>query len=261
MTGDARAWLDDAAKALMARAQTTWSVHVVSPLNAIPTAVRTEWPDVALVHASESQPADLRDALRWLKVAARLPVLVVTARGDVEHRLLAVELRIDDHAIEPVAIEELYARIDQLVRSRAALRRGPLGDLTLDAKTHEVARRGHRVRLTPTEFAMLARLTASPNEPVSVEALAEAGGLDLARRNTVQVHISALRRKLEPTGPALIHTSSGRGYYLRPTPEIDAEQRLALLARREQLVKEREEAVARRTELLARFESQRRHPR
>ena len=224
----------------------------------MPHAVRNDWPNVALVHASAAQPTDLRDAFRWLKVAARLPVLVVTAPDDLPHRLLAIAHRIDDHAIEPVATEELLARLDRLTRTRAAIRRGPLGDLTLDATTHEATRRGHRVRLTPTEHALLARLVASPNEPVPVEALAEAAGLDAKKRNAVQVHVSTLRRKLEPTGPTLIHTASGRGYYLRPTPEIDIEQRLALLARREQLVKEREQAVARRTELLSRLEAQRR---
>jgi two-component system response regulator MprA/two-component system response regulator PrrA len=261
VTGDARGWLDDAAGALAARANRAWSVQVVHPLASVPNAVRQEWPDVALLHASATQPADLQDAFRWLKVAARLPVLVVTAPADVEQRLLSVAHRIDDHAVEPVTTEELYLRLERLFRARAARRRGPLGDLTLDPATHEVARRGRRVRLTPTEFALVSRLATSPNEPVSVEALAQAASLDIAKRNTVQVHISTLRRKLEDTGPALIHTASGRGYYLRPTPEIDIEQRLALLSRREQTVKEREEAVARRTELLARFETQRRPPR
>lgn len=131
----------------------------------------------------------------------------------------------------------------------------------LDASTSEVMRRNARVRLTPTEFKLLARLASTPNEPVDVAELAKAAELRDGARNTVQVHVSSLRRKLEPTGPALIHTASGRGYYLRPTPAIDLERRLALLARREQLVKEREEVVARRMELVAKVEAQLRQKR
>ncbi len=240
------------------RASEDWSVRIVKPLLSLPHATDNDWPDVAVLNACDSQPQDLRDALRWLKVAARLPVLIVTGPEDLEHRLVSITYRVDDHMVEPVAIEELLARLDRLVRTRSHRRRAPLGDINLDPATFEVARRGSRVRLTPTEFKLLARLVKSPNEPVSVDDLAEAAGLRLTKRNTVQVHVSTLRRKLEGTGPPLIHTASGRGYYLRPTPEIDVDQRLALLARREHLVKEREAAVARRTELLARMEDQRR---
>ncbi len=234
---------------------------MVHPLLAVPHATRTEWPDLAVVDAAHSQPGVLRDALRWLKAGARLPLVVITAPEDVEHRLISITYRADDHCVDPVSTEELIARLDRLIGSREGRRRSRLGDMSLDTATNEVARRGQRIRLTPTEFKLLRRLAETPNEPVPVDALATAAGLRVNKRNTVQVHVSTLRRKLESSGPTLIHTANGRGYYLRPTPEIDVEQRAMMLARREALLKEREEAVARRTELLARMEEQRRRAR
>jgi len=258
LTGDSRPWLDDVASELSAHDGSAWSIHVVEPLCTISHTDPIRRPDVALVHASKTQPGHLRDALEWLKVSARVPVLLISAPSDVEVRLLSL-MRVDDHAVEPVEMQELHARLDRLARPRPDVHRATLGDLTVDGSTREATRGGQHVRLTPTEFGILSRLAASPNEPVAVEELAAAAGLDLAKRNTVQVHISTLRRKLEHTGPPLIHTANGRGYYLRPTVEKDVEQRLALLARRERLLKEREEALARRVELLRRMETGRRN--
>src|SRR5207244_3354547 len=159
--------------------------------------------------------------------SARLPVLVLTHPEHLKQRLVAVAANVDDDATTPIEPDELVARSDRIVMRRDARRRHPLGDLVLDSSTSEVTRRGERVRLTPAEFRLLSRLAASPNEPVSLDDLAvDLGGG--ASRNTVQVHISSLRRKLEATGPALIHTAHRRGYVLRPTPAVDVAQRVAL---------------------------------
>jgi DNA-binding response OmpR family regulator len=237
-----------------------WKTDMVVPLADAAERCRTHWPDAVVVHAAGTRVSELEDALRWFRGSARVPVIVVSEPGQVEHRLAALAHAVDDDAVLPLDARELAARAARVVVRRDATRRLPLGDLALDSTTNEVTRRSEVVRLTPAEFRLVARLAASPNDPVSLDDLANELG-DAASRNTVQVHVSSLRRKLERTGPALIHTAHRKGYVLRPTPAVDLQQRLALLVRREELVKAREEAIARRTELLKHLEQHSKSPR
>jgi two-component system OmpR family response regulator len=255
LAGADRAELMTLAKALASLDQRAWDAEVVDIADSAERC-RESWPDVVTVHCAGVPLSSLRDALRWFRSAARLPVIVLTRPDQVDHRLLALGALADDDAILPIDPLELRTRAERLVHRREAARRQALGDVVLDAASNEVIRRGDRVRLTPAEFRLLARLCATPNTPVALDDLAAELG-DGASRNTVQVHISSLRRKLDATGPVLIHTAHRRGYTFRPTPAVDLEQRLVLLLRREELVKAREEAVARRTELLKRLESRR----
>jgi DNA-binding response OmpR family regulator len=255
LAGADRAELTTLAKALASLDERAWHADAAA-LSDTAERCRESWPDVVAVHCAGVPPSALRDALRWFRSAARLPVIVLTRADQVDHRLLALGALADDDAILPVDPRELQARAEQLVHRREAARRQALGDVVLDAASNEVIRRGARVRLTPAEFRLLSRLCATPSTPVALDDLAAELG-DGASRNTVQVHVSSLRRKLDAAGPALIYTAHRRGYTFRPTPAVDLEQRLALLQRREELVKAREEAVARRTELLERRESPR----
>lgn len=151
----------------------------------------------------------------------RIPVIFLTARGELEDKLRGFTLGGDDYVTKPFSVEEL------IVRTRAILRRvhelepdsGELryDDLVLDEEQHEVMRNGAVVELTPTEFKLLHYLMLNSDRVVSKAQILDRvwqydfGGND----NVVEIFISSLRKKLELHGPRLIHTVRGVGYRLR----------------------------------------------
>ena len=155
----------------------------------------------------------------------RVPVIFLTARGELEDKLRGFTLGGDDYVTKPFSVEEL------IVRTRAILRRtrelavdsGVLrfDDLVLDEEKHEVARNGTAVDLTPTEFKLLHYLMLNADRVVSkAQILDRVWQYDFGgNENVVEIFISSLRRKLEAYGPRLIHTVRGVGYRLRaPDP-------------------------------------------
>jgi two-component system response regulator MprA len=160
---------------------------------------------------------------RRLRADARqTPILLLTARDQVEHRVTGLETGADDYLVKPFALDELVARLRALLRrvgdSDAEPARRRVADLVVDSATHEVFRGEQRIELTPTEHALLAALIASPRRVLSRRQLLEAvwGSDTAATENTVEVYVGYLRRKLE-TGERdrLIHTVRGYGYVLR----------------------------------------------
>jgi len=152
------------------------------------------------------------------------PVLMLTARGDVDDRTRGLDLGADDYLGKPFAREELLARI------RALLRRGrghasPLlqvDDLVLDTAAREVSRAGRTLALTPKEFAILEFLLYSRDRAVSRYTMAEhVWGDDfdpLTMSNSIDVHIRNLRRKIGDPEGRLIRTVRGVGYMIRAEP-------------------------------------------
>jgi two-component system response regulator MprA len=160
---------------------------------------------------------------RRLRADARqTPILLLTARDQVEHRVEGLETGADDYLVKPFALDELVARLRALLRRAgdgdAEPARRRVADLVVDSATHEVFRGEQRIELTPTEHALLAALIASPRRVLSRRQLLEAvwGSDTAATENTVEVYVGYLRRKLE-TGERdrLIHTVRGYGYVLR----------------------------------------------
>ncbi len=152
------------------------------------------------------------EVLQTIRARCGAPVIVVTARLELQDRLKAFELGAVDYLPKPFFHEELLARIQArlgLSQTRSRIievpgahrsRRSPRGD------------RGERVRLTPTEFALLRYLSERPGRAISRLDLATAlKDLDEADPQNVHAHISRLRRKLGPAG-ALIVTVWGHGY-------------------------------------------------
>jgi two-component system OmpR family response regulator len=151
----------------------------------------------------------------------RVPVIFLTARGELEDKLRGFTLGGDDYITKPFSLEEL------IVRSRAILRRVnemhpesnslTFADLTLDEEQHEVTRDGAIVELTPTEFKLLHYLLLNADRVVSkAQILDRVWQYDFdGNDNVVEIFISSLRRKLEESGPRLIHTIRGVGYRLR----------------------------------------------
>jgi DNA-binding response OmpR family regulator len=154
------------------------------------------------------------DVLRALRKSwASLPVVILTARGDIDDRVVGLDLGADDYVPKPFAIEELVARI------RARLRPQPdgtatklnVGDLELDLIAHRARLTGKIVELTSREFALLEMLMRHAGRAVPrSDLLSNVWGLDFdPRSNLVDVYIRYLRRKV---GDDRIQTVRGVGY-------------------------------------------------
>jgi two-component system response regulator MprA len=153
---------------------------------------------------------------------SRLPILMLTARTQVEDRVEGLDAGADDYLTKPFALEELLARV------RALLRRTTDGsgetlhfaDLALDPGTRDVTRGGERIELTRTEFSLLELFMLNPRQVLTRSLIFErVWGYDFGfASNSLDVYIGYLRRKTEAAGRSrLIHTVRGVGYALRET--------------------------------------------
>jgi two-component system, OmpR family, response regulator MprA len=164
------------------------------------------------------------EVLRKLRAADDVPVLILTARSDLDDRVEGLDTGADDYLVKPFERQELLARMRALMRRRpprgaAAL---VLADLRLNPATREVARGDREIELTAREFELLEFLMRNERLVVSRERLLEeVWGYDpLAMTNTIDVFVSNLRRKLEEGGePRLLHTKRGAGYVMRAPRE------------------------------------------
>ena len=149
-----------------------------------------------------------------------VPVLMLTARDEVENRVAGLDAGADDYVTKPFALEELLARV------RALLRRATDGDveiltfsnIQMDLGTREVRRGGRQIELTRTEFALLELFLRNPRQVLTRSIIFErVWGYDFGfASNSLDVYIGYLRRKTEAGDePRLIHTVRGVGYALR----------------------------------------------
>jgi two-component system response regulator MprA len=151
---------------------------------------------------------------------SKLPILMLTARTQVEDRVEGLDAGADDYLTKPFALEELLARVRALLRrtsdgSGEVLR---FADLELDPGTREVRRAGERIELTRTEFSLLELFLLNPRQVLTRSLIFErVWGYDFGfASNSLDVYIGYLRRKTEAGGkPRLIHTVRGVGYALR----------------------------------------------
>lgn len=155
------------------------------------------------------------------------PILMLTARDEVEDRVRGLELGADDYLPKPFAFAELKARIAALLRRERIQRRRVLrvADLAIDTELREVTRSGKPVALTSREFDLLSALAGQEGHAVSKDAILGLWGDMESLPNTVEVHLAALRRKLDADRPAdkkLIHTVYGFGYVLREPVQNEA---------------------------------------
>jgi two-component system response regulator MprA len=149
----------------------------------------------------------------------RVPVLMLTARDEVQNRVAGLDAGADDYVTKPFALEELVARVRALLRRTAT--DGEMlsfADLELDVGTREVRRGGRKIDLTRTEFALLELFMRNPRQVLTRSIIFErVWGYDFGfASNSLDVYIGYLRRKTEAGGePRLIHTVRGVGYALR----------------------------------------------
>jgi len=155
---------------------------------------------------------------------SRLPVLMLTARTQVEDRVEGLDAGADDYVTKPFALDELLARVRALLRRTADEEEGESGevirfvDLELDPATREVTRNGRPIELTRTEFSLLELFMRNPRQVLTRTIIFErVWGYDFGyASNSLDVYIGYLRRKTEAEGePRLIQTVRGVGYALR----------------------------------------------
>ncbi len=165
------------------------------------------------------------DLVRSLRQAQDLvPILVLTALGEVGDRVRGLEVGADDYLIKPFDITELVARLHALLRRRASDRpvSRSLGDLHLDLLSRRVTRGGRPIELMPREFGLLDFLLLNQDRVVTrTMILEQVWGFNFdPKTNFIETHISRLRAKLrlDPADPELIHTVRGSGYIAREAP-------------------------------------------
>jgi DNA-binding response OmpR family regulator len=162
--------------------------------------------------------------LRGLRAAEMsVPVLMLTARDQIEDRVEGLDAGADDYLPKPFAFPELLARVRALARRPWGENDGgtalSAGDVTLDPVRHEVRRGGERVELTAKEFALLATLLQRPGQVFTRSVLLDTvwGGSPEVYANVVDLYVSYLRKKLDREGePSRIRTVRGVGYTFDP---------------------------------------------
>jgi DNA-binding response OmpR family regulator len=181
--------------------------------------------------ALEASPADLvlldlrlpdidgLDVCRRLRERSRVPIIVLTARGEEADRVVGLELGADDYIVKPYGLRELIARIRAVMR-RAAAPAGAsgtlrVGGLEVDERARRATLDGRELDLTPKEFELLAALARDPGAAVTRQRLlVEVWQTSwYGSSKTIDVHVAALRRKLGD--PGWIETVRGVGFRLR----------------------------------------------
>lgn len=185
--------------------------------------------DAAMANAYDTIILDVmmpgRDGLSVLRVLRDkrvvVPVLLVTARGEVSERVEGLMLGADDYLAKPFAMSELVARVVALTRRATShgMTMLKVEDLTMNLVTREVTRAGQKIELPMREFALLEYLMRSPGRVLSRTQLIEnvwQWHFDTGT-NVVEVYIQRLRKKIDENHSVkLIHTVRSVGYVLKP---------------------------------------------
>ncbi|RRR80487.1 response regulator transcription factor [Streptomyces sp. RP5T] len=167
------------------------------------------------------------EVCRRMRGSGPVPVIMLTARGDEDDRILGLEVGADDYVTKPFSPRELVLRVESVLRrSRPAPQSGHLGGagLSLDPAARRALKDGTELALTIREFDLLAFFLRHPGRVFSREDLMrEVWGWDFGDLSTVTVHVRRLRGKVEddPARPRLIQTVWGVGYRFDGSPDPD----------------------------------------
>ena len=187
--------------------------------SAIQQIVRTFHPDIAILDVRLPTGPDGYTMVKQLRELDDLPVVLLTAADSLDDRLTGFRAGADDYVSKPFSMAELLARVQALLRrsGRSSDATFRVGDLVVADATRTVTRGGVEIDLTRTEYDLLSVLCRSAGQVLSRKQLLQEvwGGYDYYADNVVEVHLSALRRKLEARGPRVIHTVRSVGYVLR----------------------------------------------
>ena len=175
--------------------------------------------------------AEICERLRDARETRNIPVIMVTARGEEQDKITALNAGADDYVTKPFSPPELLARIRAVLRRTAALPQAPAvrslvaGPLAMDLAQRRASNAGIEVRLGPTEFRLLKHFMEHPGEVYSREQLLDSvWEKDVyVEPRTVDVHIRRLRKALNDEGdPGLIRTVRSAGYALNVPNEKEA---------------------------------------
>jgi two-component system KDP operon response regulator KdpE len=197
-----------------------------------PTATAAEALDAAALRAPDAAILDLVlpdgdgvEVTRRLREWSALPIIVLSAVGEEEEKVRALEAGADDYVTKPFSPRELVARLHAVLRRAHTSGDEPVlraGEVELDRAAHTVRRAGVEVHLTPIEFRLLTALMTRPGRLLThtmllTEVWGPAYADDVA---TLRTHIANLRRKVEPDDPARRHirTDAGVGYRFAAEP-------------------------------------------
>jgi two-component system phosphate regulon response regulator PhoB len=190
--------------------------------------VDVELPDLAVVDwmLPERSGIEVCRALRSRDYSKKLPIIMLTARGEESDRVLGLEVGADDYIVKPYSPREMIARINALLRRsevQSAVALKEYAGVCIDLDAHKVTRDGKMIRLSPICFKLLATLLERPGYVFSRDRLLGRvwGGDVFVEPRTVDVHIRRLRKSLNIPGSVhLIRTVRGAGY------SIDEQQSL-----------------------------------
>ncbi|MCC9710907.1 response regulator transcription factor [Streptomyces sp. MNU76] len=170
------------------------------------------------------------EVCRRIREHGPLPVIMLTARGDEEDRILGLEVGADDYVTKPFSPRELVLRVESVLRRAGSLATAPTvpaepwlrsGPLALDPTARRAMRSGRELALTTREFDLLEFFLRNPGRATSREELMlQVWGWEFGDLSTVTVHVRRLREKVEddPARPHLISTVWGVGYRFDPLP-------------------------------------------
>jgi DNA-binding response OmpR family regulator len=188
------------------------------------------WPDLVVLDLMLPE-IDGLEVCRRLRATAPVPVIMLTARGDEDDRVMGLELGADDYVAKPFSPRELTARVNAVLRRAAgggadsapARQSGPerivAGELHIDVLAREARRRDDPLLLTAREFDLMVFLAARPRRTFRrEELLEEVWGYSYGDTATVTVHVRRLREKIEidPSAPEHLITVWGVGYRWDP---------------------------------------------
>jgi DNA-binding response OmpR family regulator len=168
--------------------------------------------------------ADGLELCRWIRSRSRLPVIMLTARGEESDRIVGLELGADDYVTKPFSPRELAARVRTVLRraepEAVAEERLSFNGLAIDSATREVTKNGTPLRLTAREFDLLWFIASHPRRVFSREQIMRRvwGYSSALDTGTVTVHVRRLREKIEadPSQPRHLETVWGVGYRFTP---------------------------------------------
>jgi len=158
------------------------------------------------------------DVAEAIRASSDVPILMLTARSEPEHRIRGLELGVDDYVPKPFEPRELVLRIQNILRRRATtkVKEGEVkfGPFSFDLRRNELKRGDELIKLTDKEREVLREFAVSGGELLAREDLAKLGGYENER--AVDVQINRLRQKIEadPANPAYLQTVRGKGYVL-----------------------------------------------
>ncbi len=187
-------------------------------------------PDLVLLDLMLPDGSGL-DVCRELRAASSVPIIILSARGEEADRVVGLELGADDYVVKPFSAREVIARVRAVLRRTGAASapertRIEIGGARLDPARRSVTLDGRPLELARKEFDLLALLMSEAGSVVPRERLIdEVWDVNwFGSTKTLDVHVSALRRKLEddPSAPRFIHTVRGVGFRFTGPDEVSA---------------------------------------